>query len=143
MGGEVSGWDGVVGDYRVTRYTAEAKAEAAEWRAGMRELCRPLDDRGLLAALVRLRSATMSRTADTTETELALETLADELAPYPADIVLDVLTEWPRRSRWWPTIADLLPLLQRELRPRQALLRALDTIAAAEIPPRLIEDHAP
>jgi hypothetical protein len=57
--------------------------------------------------------------------ELTLRVYARNLAKYPADIVRDVLMDWPRQSKWWPTWHELVEELDRRQQRRLALEREL------------------
>lgn len=59
--------------------------------------------------------------------ELTLKVYARELLAYPADVVRDVLSEWARKSKWWPTWNELYTLLEDATRPRSLMLYALET----------------
>ena len=124
------GWDGRVSDYRLDRpINPAATAEVETWVAAVRETCRPLRRQDIAKELLRLSMLVARKAEDAKEIELRIEVFIDELKPYPADIVLDVLRGWPRRSRWFPTWLELQDQLGLRTRSRAALLRGLEEIA--------------
>lgn len=54
--------------------------------------------------------------------ELTLQVYARKLSEYPADVVRDVLAEWPGRSKWWPTWMELKDRLDLKVRARRVLV---------------------
>jgi hypothetical protein len=61
----------------------------------------------------------------TEELSLQLAVYTDELGQYPADIVVKVLRDWPKQSKWWPTWHELDIELGWRTNRRQYKLDAL------------------
>ena len=61
--------------------------------------------------------------------------MADELRRYPLDVVTAALRAWPRQSRWRPTLAELVPLVDDALRWRRRVLADLRAVRDPEPPP--------
>lgn len=57
--------------------------------------------------------------------ELTLRVYAQNLSEFPADVVRDVLREWPSRSKWWPTWHELKECLDAKVQRRRVLEREL------------------
>lgn len=117
------GWDGYVTAYEMTApitggdlTLAIEIAEAA---------LRPATPQKILAELTRLRALTVSRDQATLDLELIAAAYTDELSRYPADAVVEVLRDWPRSNRFWPSMAELVGPLDRMTAPRKALWEAL------------------
>lgn len=79
----------------------------------------------LAVEVTRAAALTVPRreSGDDTETWIAL--MADELAAYPADAVTATLRAWPRQSRWRPTLAEMVPLIDEALHWRRRALSDL------------------
>jgi len=97
--------------------------------SGIRPLMSPArnseaDQRSILAELGKTWSVMARRPADGVETELALETFADDLSDLPADIVIRALQFWRRAEKWRPTVSEIRREAQVEARYRRALWRA-------------------
>lgn len=85
----------------------------------------PAPPQKVLAELTRLRALTVSRDQSTTDLELIAAAYTDELKKYPLDAVVEVLRDWPRSHRFWPSMAELVEPLDRLVGPRHALREAL------------------
>lgn len=123
-GGLGNGWDGRVVNYELTRPLTEAERLHALGRA--RAVLLPCSRSRLLAELARLRTLTVSRDPGAADLELIFAAYADELADYAEDAIVDVLRGWAKTERFWPSLAELTPRLDRLVSPRQALLRAIE-----------------
>jgi len=128
-GGE-HGWDGQVESYDIAPVVSpEAVAQARRCLAVYRQLCAPLDDRDLAVELTLLREKTVRRNEQETDWKLTLEVWAEDLAPYPADIVLWALRFWRRNERFFPVGNDLQRLIEPKVIERRALMEALEKLA--------------
>lgn len=76
--------------------------------------------------VMRLRYATAARNAGQDDLELILGLMADEVSRYPADVVVEVLRERARSSRWWPPLKDVLDDLNAAVSRRRSLLECLE-----------------
>ena len=85
----------------------------------------PLPSETILQELTRLKLKTMARNMTTEELSLQLAVYTDELGQYPADIVVKVLRDWPKQSKWWPTWHELDIELEWRTNRRQLKLDAL------------------
>lgn len=118
-----SGWDGCVVRYELVAPLLEADMAAATEFADAS--LRPTRPERVLAELTRLRALTVSRDQSTGDLELIAAAFTDELRRYPEDVVVSVLREWPRTHRFWPSLAELMRLTDRIVKPREALRQAL------------------
>lgn len=75
--------------------------------------------------LGRLALLTKSRAEGDDDTKARLVVMADELANYPADVVLDALRYWARTEKFFPAWAELRDLLDRRVQRRKRLRAAL------------------
>lgn len=117
------GWDGRVAGYElVAPLQADELAEAI---GTIEAALMPAPAKQIVAELTRLRQLTISRDRSTVDLELLLAAYADELRQYPGDAVTVVLREWPRSHRFWPSLAELVELLEPIVTPRRELLNAL------------------
>lgn len=58
--------------------------------------------------------------------ELTLRVYARDLQEYPADVVRQVLRDWPNGSKWWPTWSELREKLEAGVRPRRLMRTMLE-----------------
>lgn len=124
------GWDGFIKGYVIRQgLPPEAVEQAAKGLRIYRRLCAPLREHDLALELCRLRTLLAVRAETDEDWQFKLDTYMDELAEYPADIVVQVLRYWSRNEKWWPTWAELHDLLQRRARSRLACISALEQIA--------------
>ncbi|HEX5321477.1 MAG TPA: hypothetical protein VFW46_20130 [Stellaceae bacterium] len=84
----------------------------------------PASEAFIVAELGRLRSLTVSRDIGQ-DLALVFAAYVGELREYPADAIRDVLRGSARSNKFWPSIAELIDPLDRLVRPRKALRRAL------------------
>jgi hypothetical protein len=95
----------------------------------------PADAEVLSRELVRLTVLTAPRSQ--TEVDIALRTaaLCEELERFPTDHLVRCLREWPRKNRFFPTLAELLEDLERRMKFRRlvggTIARKLDRIGTA------------
>lgn len=66
--------------------------------------------------------------------------MAEELSAYPMDAVVSALRAHPRRCRWRPAPADLMPAIDEALRWRR---RVRDDLRAGLAHPRVLPSPAP
>jgi hypothetical protein len=124
------GWDGYVGGYDVPAVVpAEAVAQAGRCLAAYRAMCAPMDERDLAVELYRLRQKTIRRNEQELDWQVALDVWLDELAVYPADIVLWALRFWGRNERFFPIGNDLQRLIEPKVTERRVLMEALEKLA--------------
>lgn len=117
------GWDGYVSSYELTGPISEEDRVAALRQ--VEQWLQPAPPQLILAELTRVRALTISRDQSTADLELVAAAYADELREYPADAVREVMREWPRTHRFWPTLCELVERLEHLVTPRKALREAL------------------
>ena len=88
-----------------------------------RELSEPLTAAEILDQLKVLRALTTRRAEDVEEMEILLVAYGQRLSEYPADIVRHVLTEQPRKSKWFPAWFELAEELDDWNNERQRLMK--------------------
>lgn len=147
------GWDGYVSAYELVMPPDAADLAAAEADLAVaieiaEAALQPAPPQKVLAELTRLRALTVSRDQSTTDLELIAAAYTDELKKYPLDAVVEVLRDWPRSHRFWPSMAELVEPLDRLVGPRRALREALrrgyrePEVSPDWIPPPSEEDKA-
>jgi hypothetical protein len=122
-------WRGIPTDDPFTTYAEQRLVVEDHYLADDRPMLRRLVEISMLPArrseiikwLGRLRALTAWR-GSAEEGALVISALADELAEWPADAVLSALGEWPRKNRFWPTLAELLDEVRRGCKTRIMLL---------------------
>jgi hypothetical protein len=117
------GWDGFVVRYELTAPIAEGEMASAIAiaEAGMA----PLGDAEVIRELARLKALTAGRSGDDDDLTFLLAVYAEELRQYPGAVVRQVLRDWPRANRFWPSLAELVEPIARAAAPREALAAAL------------------
>lgn len=80
-------------------------------------------DIGFLLTNVYMKTA--RRQGEQLDLDMAIECYMEELKQYPADIVYDALTRWPKISDWWPTWKGLADIMDWRVRTRRLKLAAL------------------
>lgn len=140
------GWDDYVSAYELTASVPAADLALAIEIA--EAALQPAPPQKVLAELTRLRALTVSRDQSTTDLELIAAAYTDELKKYPLDAVVEVLRDWPRSHRFWPSMAELVEPLDRLVGPRRTLREALrrgyrkPEVSPDWIPPPSEEDKA-
>jgi hypothetical protein len=84
------------------------------------EILRPATEAAVIAELGRLRALTVSRDIHE-DIGIVFAVYTDELKRYPMDAVREVLREWPRSQRFWPSMAELTERLEHIVTPRRTL----------------------
>lgn len=121
------GWDGYPESFSLPAEISDDERRAARKALGLyRAACAPLDPVSLSYELAIVRERTARRRSEDGDWDLELDSLVDDMAPYPADMVLDVLREWRRTEKWWPTFEELAARLDRRVARRRAIIRALE-----------------
>ena len=93
----------------------------------IRASLKPAPAERLVSALATLSTLTArSNKAGENDADLQLAAYVRMLGDYPEDVALDVLSRWPRRSKFWPTWCELLDDLDRGVRYRRRALAALE-----------------
>lgn len=115
-------------DYELTGYQMTKEVSQQDKDTAIKMLDKalePLPTNTILQELTRLKLKTMARNMTTEELSLQLAVYVDELSSYPADIVVKVLRDWPKQSKWWPTWHELDVELGWRTNRRQYKLDAL------------------
>lgn len=114
-------------DFRFAGYTLDGAIEPGpaldEALAMVEFACKPASKQVIQTELARLWVMTKKR-ADDSNT-LVAAAYAEELAPYPADIVVSSLRRWARVEKFWPAWSELYELLEERFERRRALREAL------------------
>ena len=63
--------------------------------------------------------------ADRAATETMIEVYVEDLEHVPADLLIEACRQWRRRERFFPTISELLALVDEPLKKRRRQLSAL------------------
>ena len=100
----------------------------------LHDACRPLSERDRLKLLARLWSLTKRASGDTAEMAMTLRAYVEELAAYPGEAVEKALREWPRGSKWWPALAELVDALDWQARRIAEMYQALYAVGLREKP---------
>jgi hypothetical protein len=108
-------------------FELEAPVDAEELvraRGLVAETLKPAERPLIADELAKLRLRTKS--SDPPEfLNAQLNLYADDLAEYPADVVVDALRSWGRRETFWPSAAELIGECDRRVLRRKRLRDAL------------------
>lgn len=131
------GWDGQIVGFRLPEQITDDQREAARQALGWYTAsCGPLDPVSLAHELAVLRERMAHRKSDPQGWSLELDSLIDDLADYPADIVVRVIRDHRKRGVWWPRSGELVPEIERQCAVRGRIIDALQ--AAVRQPPPAI-----
>lgn len=109
-------------------------------RSIIRSALQPAADRTTLVLLAKLSALVAQRADSDAGAEVQLAAYAERLREYPADIVAEVLRDWPNRSQWWPTWFELRERLEPKLQRRLAMLEDIEAIERKLNTPQIAPD---
>jgi len=75
--------------------------------------------------LAKLKATMPGRNMTPTDIRMWSEVMLDDLAPLPADLVIEACDKWRKSERWLPTLSDLLGKMDPELTKRRLIYKAL------------------
>ena len=122
-----------------------SEAQAAEVVVALREareVMKPAGPEAVATQLLRL--AAVLAMADGAATETMIEVYVEDLEHVPADLLADACRQWRRRERFFPTISELLALVDgplKERRNRLFALAELNSIAHNPAPDETVTDE--
>jgi hypothetical protein len=90
----------------------------------------PADRQFVTKEVTRLLLATKSRADGEDDLRMRMAIYIEELAPLPADAVLNGCRAWARENTWAPSLAELLKECRRFCQRRQGMRSALSFAAA-------------
>ena len=122
-----------------------SEAQAAEVVVALREAREAMKPAGPEAVATQLlRLAAVLAMADRAATETMIEVYVEDLEHVPADLLADACRQWRRRERFFPTISELLALVDgplTERRSRLFVLAELNSIAHNPAPDETVTDE--
>jgi len=129
-------WQGIATDdpyttYRDHRIIVEILGDhddRARAKQILEEAMLPAPRVEVIKALGRLRALTVSRSTDSAEGAMIFAAFADELAEWPGDAVISALAKWPRKSKFWPALAEILDDVRETAEERLAIDRKLNSL---------------
>ena len=104
------------------------KTDLPDALAQARQAMRPAGAEALLALLMRLAAVVVMQ--DRTVGETMLEIYVEDLGDVPVDLLDGACRHWRRTQKFFPTIAELLELIEPELAQRRRRLVCLGTLEA-------------
>ena len=126
-------------DYEFIRYD-----ETVPWKGPDEDLdhaittldqaCIPLSAAETVAMLSRLWAMTKRQVMEPCDMVLAIRSYTDELGRFPAPAVCHALSAWPRTSKWWPTLFEIIeamPWKERRVAEMRDVFRAVAKRARA------------
>jgi len=102
-----------------------SKADVKVAEAMILAACAPAPPETAARELTRLKAMTKARATGDIDTRMQAAAYTEELARYPADVIVSACRYWSSVETWWPSWAELKDLLDFRLRKRLALARAL------------------
>ena len=97
-------------DFNVVGYSLEAPCPIDEIRQAVDIIdkhSKPLSHDQITKLLAKMFVKTKRRADDQLSQDLMFAAYLEELVEWPADLVVEVLTAWPRQSMWWPSWHEL------------------------------------
>ncbi len=127
-------YDGDIARIDLPAVDADRLADA--WRQ-VAPLCRPARDdraaeRRIIEEWARTIAVTAGRPGQGVDEELAIDTVVEALARYPADCVVRALRNRRAAHKWRPTLSEILADVQWRARYREALREAF--VRAGAVP---------
>lgn len=111
------------------RFSVPERALMTDTLAEFDAFLTPAPQAEIVALLTRLAVHFPVRGRSQSEWRIILEDFAEDLAPYPPDILRAAIAEYRQTGRYWPRPAELIalaaPALARRQRIRHRLMRAL------------------
>lgn len=117
----------VDGNYDLTGFQVQKRfteTEREEIRSVARVLTKPADRRMVTIELTRCLSLTKSRSKGEEDMTAMISAMVDELSPFPEDLIVTSLREWSRKETFWPSLAEILEPIRREMKWRYSLIDA-------------------
>lgn len=118
------GWEGVT----VTGVSVVDGASPAAVRAALDDierLCAPADLKLVASSLAKLKALTASRAKTGEDMSLTALAYTEELAAYPADVVVAACKAWQSANTWWPSWAELKNECDKRMMGRTQIRDAL------------------
>jgi hypothetical protein len=112
------------------RHRRARRALAVEARSALDPLLRPMTGDQAVALLAELSVLTKRRTHDADDDELTIAAYARRLARFPLDVGKSACEARADSETFWPAWVELLLLIERRMRGREAICRALDALLA-------------
>ena len=97
-------------DFNVVGYSLEAPCPIDEVRQAVDIIdkhSKPLGNDQITKLLAKMFVKTKRKADDQLSQDLMFAAYREELSEWPADLVVEVLTKWPRQSMWWPSWHEL------------------------------------
>lgn len=123
-----TGWDGELATIELTHPIPPRDLSTAIHT--VESTLKPMPNAEIQKGLARLRLLTKVKQESTEDIRLSLAIYAEEMAPYPADVVRHILKTQPSMSMWWPAWAELKDRLELHTRKRRKLLEAMTTASS-------------
>lgn len=129
-----NGWNGYPERYELPAVISDDQRAMAGMALDLyRQACAPLDPVSLAHELATLRTRTAATKTSDGEMDMLLDSLVDDLADYPADLVLSAIRDWRRASKWWPKMSELLEHIEPEVARRRSIMAALEGATQAPV----------
>ena len=97
-------------DFKVVGYSLEAPCTIDDIKTAIAvidEFSAPLPANEITKLLAKMFVKTKRKADDQLSQDLMFAAYREELSEWPADLVVEVLTKWPRQSMWWPSWHEL------------------------------------
>jgi len=137
----------VSAEYDLTGFKATkpmTDAEREEIRSLSRALTRPAERNAVTQELTKCLLVTKSRAKPDEDMTMFVAAMTDELSKYPLDLVASSLKAWSQKETFWPSLAEILTPIKREMGWRNSLETAAGTVIKAnENAPKSVWNHLP
>lgn len=109
-------------EFNVVGYSLEAPCPIDDIKTAIAvidQFSAPLPANEITKLLAKMFVKTKRKADDQLSQDLMFAAYREELSEWPADLVVEVLTAWPRQSMWWPSWHELaLELSWRDKRSK-------------------------
>ena len=97
-------------DFNVVGYSLEAPCPVDDIKTAIAvidQFSAPLPTNEITKLLAKMFVKTKRKADDQLSQDLMFAAYREELSEWPADLVVEVLTKWPRQCMWWPSWHEL------------------------------------
>lgn len=115
-------------DAEFNGYALTCEVPGADLEAAHRQIQQfnaPANLPEIVTELVRLRALTKMRNETEIDSQIMISALAEEMAPYPIDIIQDACRKWARMEKFFPSWAELKDMIDFRFNRRKRLEQAL------------------
>lgn len=124
------GRDGFETELSGFEFNGASEAETEQAIAILQAANSPCPPEVSAKAVMALKLRTKARADDQADLEARVALMIDDLADYPADVVIDGCRAWAKQNTWFPSWKELTDYLDFRVKKRRKMLEALQGMKA-------------